>query len=336
MKVLLTGALGNVGEYALAALLAEGYEVVAFELASATTRRLAQKLDPRVHVCWGDITDPSSIGAALAGVQAVVHLAGIVPPVVARAPALARRVNVDGTASLLALMEASPTAKRLVFASSQGVFGEVQAREPPILDDAPTSPSDEYGRQKVECERMIRSSALHWTILRLAGAVPTRLLGSQHDPRVGFELSARARIEFIHPADAGVAFARAVSCEQAVGRTLNIGGGTSCQMIVHDFYSDLLGGLGIGPIPAEAFVHAEVPRCLSDWLDTTESQRLFRYQTRGLPELKRDLRAGLGLLAPVVGWLRPLVTYFYVRSSPYLKANRRRADLKPSLPGAPP
>ena len=66
--------------HTLEALLEEGHDVVAFDLESPRARKLASRLDGRVRVVWGDITDPLSIRAALDGVDAVVHLAGIVPP----------------------------------------------------------------------------------------------------------------------------------------------------------------------------------------------------------------------------------------------------------------
>jgi nucleoside-diphosphate-sugar epimerase len=138
MKVLLTGALGNVGLYAIDALLEEGHDVVAFDLESPRGRKAASGLDERVHLVWGDITDPASLGAALEGVDAVVHLAAIVAP--EKASDLARRVNVDATRSLIAQMEASATARRLVFASSHGIFGDVQDRVPPLRIDTPVSP----------------------------------------------------------------------------------------------------------------------------------------------------------------------------------------------------
>jgi nucleoside-diphosphate-sugar epimerase len=324
VKVLLTGALGNVGEYTLKALLAEGHEVVAFDLLTPDARRRAARLDSSIKVVWGNITDPSSFRAALEGVEAVIHLAGMVPPNVDRNVALSTRVNVGGTKNLIELMEASPTAKRLIFASSVGVFGDVQNREPPLRAETPVSPTDEYGRQKVASENAIRSSRLQWTILRLGAAVPTRVLGSHYDPRAGFEISADARIEFIHPADAGLAFARAAACTEAVGKILYVGGGKRCQMIALPFYNTLMDPIGIGPVPVEAFVKANHPRFTGDWLDTDESQRLLRYQSRGMDELKEDLKNGLGALVPLVRLLRPIATWFYVRSSPYLKANRQR------------
>jgi nucleoside-diphosphate-sugar epimerase len=321
MKVLLTGALGNIGSHTLHALLEEGHEVVAFDLESPRARKLAGRLDERVQVRWGDITDPGAIRAALEGVNAVVHLAAILNP--EKAPDLARRVNVDATRSLIAQMEASPTARRLVYASSQGVFGEVQDRQPPLRADTPVSPTDEYGRHKAACEEAVRSSRLQWSILRLAAAPPIRLTGYSHDPAILFEFSPDARMEFIHPADAGTAFARAVACEEAIGKILNIGGGEKCRTTHRAFCNELMNAMGIGSIPPEAFVAAEVPRFFGDWADTEESQRLLHYQKRGLSEVKADMRKDLGLIAPMIRLLQPFVTWFVVRNSPYLKKNRR-------------
>ena len=257
MKVLVTGALGNVGEYTVAALLAEGHDVVAFDVASPRARKIAAQLDERVRVVWGDITDPASLGAALEGMDAVVHLAAIIAA--EKAPDLARRVNVDATRSLIAQMEASATARRLVFASSMAIFGDVQDREPPLRVETPLAPTTEYGRHKVACEQAIRQSSLRWTILRLAVVPPTRLIGYPYDPRYMFEFSADARFEFIHPADAGAAFARALACEAAVGKILYVGGGKQCQMTHREFSNELMRAIGIGAMPAEAFVRSRDP-----------------------------------------------------------------------------
>jgi nucleoside-diphosphate-sugar epimerase len=323
MRVLLTGALGNIGSHTLDALLEEGHAVVAFDLESPTAHKRAARLDDRVQVRWGDVTDPASIRAALDGVDAVVHLAAILNP--EKAPDLARRVNVEATRSLIAQMEASSTARRLVFASSQGVFGDVQDRDPPLRVDTPVSPTDEYGRHKVACEEAIRSSRLQWSILRLAASPPIRLTGYAHDPLILFEFSPDARIEFIHPADAATAFARAVACNEAIGKILYIGGGEKCRTTHREFCNELMSAMGIGALPAEAFVRTEVRRFFGDWLDTEESERLLRYQKRGLSDLKADMGRDLGAIVPLIRLLRPVVTWYVTRSSPYLKENRRRS-----------
>jgi nucleoside-diphosphate-sugar epimerase len=320
MRVLVTGALGNIGSHTVGALLEEGHDVVAFDLESPKARKLAARQGARVRVRWGDITDPASVRAALDGVDAVVHLAAILDP--EKAPDRARRVNVDATLGLIAQMEASPTARRLVYASSQGVFGDVQDREPPLRVDTPVSPSDAYGRHKVACEEAIRQSRLQWSILRLGASPPIRLTGYSHDTRILFDFSPDARFEFVHPADAGTAFARAVTCDEAIGKILFIGGGEKCRTIHRAFCNELMNAMGIGALPAEAFVRTRVRRFFGDWLDTEESERLLHYQTRGLSELKADMRQDLGAIVPLIRLLRPLVTWFVLRASPYLKENR--------------
>jgi nucleoside-diphosphate-sugar epimerase len=321
MKVLLTGALGNIGLATMEALLVEGHDVVAFDLESRRAHKLASGFDGRAQFVWGDITNPESLRKALEGVDAVIHLAAIIPPNSERVPALARKVNLDATRSLIAHMEASPSAKRLVFASSQGVFGDVQDREPPLRVDTPVAPTDEYGHHKVACEQAIRQSRLRWSILRLSAVTPIHL--QAQDPSIMFEFSPDARFEFLHPADAGTAFARAVSCTGLLEKTVYIAGGTGCRMTYYDFINALMSAIGIGPIPSDAFVQTEPPRFFGDWVDTQESQRLLGYQQRGLNEQLEDMKRAFGMLVPVIRLVRPLATWFVVRSSAHLKENRR-------------
>jgi nucleoside-diphosphate-sugar epimerase len=303
-------------------LLDEGHDVVGFDLDSRRARDLASGFDGRAQFVWGDITDPESLRHALGGVDAVVHLAAIIPPYSDKAPELANKVNLDATLDLIAQMEASSTAKRLVFASSQGIFGDVQDREPPLRVDTPVSPTDEYGRQKVACEDAIRRSGLRWSILRLSAVSPLHL--QAQDPSIMFEISPDARFEFLHPADAGTAFARAVACDAAIGRILNIAGGENCRMTYYDFVNALMGVMGIGPLPVDAFVRQRPARYFGDWADTAESQRLLQYQQRGLDAQLDDMKTDFGAKRHLVRLVRPLATWFVVRSSAYLKQNRRR------------
>jgi nucleoside-diphosphate-sugar epimerase len=114
--------MGNIGFSTLEALLAEGHDVVAFDLESRRAQKLSSSLDSRGEVIWGDVTDPESLEGALDGVRAVIHLAAIIPPYTDRAPDLARRVNVDATRNLIALMEASPTCEQAIIRGCSGAF----------------------------------------------------------------------------------------------------------------------------------------------------------------------------------------------------------------------
>ena len=170
-------------------------------------------------------------------------------------------------------MEASPTAKRLVFASSMGIFGDVQDREPPLRVDTPVSPTDEYGRHKVACEQAIRQSRLQWSILRLAAVTPIHL--QAQDPSIMFEFSPDARFEFLHPADAGTAFARAVACAESIGKTLYIAGGAKLPhdlLRIHQRTDECDRNR---PHADRRLRATKPPRFFGDWVDTEESQRLL-------------------------------------------------------------
>ena len=79
-------------------------------------------------------------------------------------------------------------------------------------------------------------------------------------------------------------------------------------MTHREFSNELMRAIGIGAMPAEAFVRSRISHFLGDWVDTEESQWLPQYQRRGLAELKTDMRRDLGVLAPLVRLLRPLAT----------------------------
>lgn len=309
--VLVTGAFGNVGSSTLRHLLAAGHRVVAVDLESPRTSKIAAGFGASVQVVWGNICDPALWPRALDGVDAVVHLAALMPPGTERAPEAAKAVNLTATAGLVRAMEASPTARRLVFASSMTVAGHEQHRRtPPLRVDEPPQPADVYGRTKADCERLIQSSALRWSILRLAVCPPAAL--SRKD--VGgfdniFETSASGRIELVHTDDAGLAFANAASCDEAIGRILFVGGGERCRSQVLAFYDRMFTTMGLQPLDPR-LLRPGPPRFFGDWLDTRESQRLLRFQRHGLDDILAEMRATLGpgrwvlkALAPVISWL---------------------------------
>jgi nucleoside-diphosphate-sugar epimerase len=171
------------------------------------------------------------------------------------------------------------------------------------------------------CEKAIQQSRLQWSILRLAAVTPIHL--QAQDPSIMFEFSPDARFEFLHPADAGTAFARAVAGAESIEKVLYIAGGEGCRMTYYDFTNALMTAIGIGPIPIDAFVRREPARFFGDWVDTEESQRLLQYQKRGLNEQLEDMKKDFGMLVPIIRLVRPLATWFVIRSSAYRKENRR-------------
>jgi Nucleoside-diphosphate-sugar epimerases len=83
MKVLLTGAFGNIGQSAIEALVDQGDQVRCFDLKTRRNVKIFKKLKKKykdsVEVFWGDITKEEDIERALKGTEVVVHLAFIYP-----------------------------------------------------------------------------------------------------------------------------------------------------------------------------------------------------------------------------------------------------------------
>jgi UDP-glucose 4-epimerase len=315
MKVLVTGATGNIGSHAVEALLAMGGQQV---------RALCH--DPplkawgaRVEVVRGDLTRPETLGAAVRGVDRVLHLAFVIPPACLEKPAEARRVNVDGTRALLDAVKREAPQAKFLFASTLDVFGRTQHLPPPRRLSDPVSATDAYTEHKLACEAMVRASGLEWGIFRYAD-VP--MIALRSPVPIMFEIPLAQRMETLHPCDAGDVSAKGVTRDETWGKTWLIGGGPRCQVIYGDYLAKFLAAMELGPpLPAEAF--STQPYC-TDWLDTEESQRVFDYQRRGFEDIVADVAALLGWKRRFARLSQPIVRKYMLGLSPYWK--KRRSD----------
>jgi nucleoside-diphosphate-sugar epimerase len=317
--VLITGAFGNIGSRVVRHLLVAGHRVVAVDLKTPRAETIAASFGTAIEVVWGNICDANLWSSALSGVDAVIHLAAVIPPVADRNPELTIAVNQTATLELLKCMEASPTAKRLIFASSMTVAGHEQHRRtPPLKTDEEPQPSDLYGKTKAECERHIQASTLRWSILRIAACPPTEISLSSDSSAIDvlFATSPNGRIEVIHNDDAALAFANAVNCDAAVGKILFIGGGARCQRYTLEFYNRIFAAMGFGPLKPEAFRPGPL-YFYGDWLDTDESQKLLAYQRHGVDDIFLALKASAGYKRWLLKIIAPLINSFLERRSPY-------------------
>ncbi|MGF1426723.1 NAD-dependent epimerase/dehydratase family protein [Kitasatospora sp. LaBMicrA B282] len=139
--VLLTGAAGLVGGFLRASLPKYGYALRLFD-------RLPVAGEPAA--CTGDLLDPEALAAAVAGVDAVVHLAAI--PTEAAFPDILA-ANIDGTYRLYEAVRAAGV-RRVVLASSNHAvgFGERPADGGLLRIDTPHRPDTYYGLSKCFAE----------------------------------------------------------------------------------------------------------------------------------------------------------------------------------------
>jgi len=320
MKVLLTGAFGNIGESTLLALLCKNYEIRCFDLHTDRNEKISKKLGKKVNfeTTWGDIREISDVRTAVDDVDGIIHLAGIIPPLSELKPDLAKSVNIEGTRNIITAAEENENKPKLIFASSVSTYGPTMHLQPPRTSDEPLNPTDVYTGTKVECEKIIKESNLPWTILRFT-AVPPVELNSDIDSII-FEIPLDQRIEFAHTRDVGIACANAVEAD-TIGKTLLIGGGQPCQMIQREFVSRIFKGMGIGMLPDSAFKVATKPEdyFYTDWLDTTESQHLLQYQKRSFQDYIDEMKAQLGVMKYVAKLFKGQAQKRLLKISPYYK-----------------
>lgn len=151
-SVLLTGGTGFLGSSVARALIARGHAVTVLARPEAP-RKVLDGLP--VAFQPGDLTDPPSLSAALAGCDALVHCAAdyriFVPD-----PARMFAVNVEGTR---AIMQAALRAglSRIVHVSSVATLKPRPDGSPATEEDAarPEEAIGPYKRSKTEAERLV-------------------------------------------------------------------------------------------------------------------------------------------------------------------------------------
>lgn len=321
MRVLLTGAFGNIGVSALDALLEREHRVRCFDIRTKTTEDAARQFGDDIEVVWGDLRHPEAVVKAVTDQDVVIHLGFIIPKLSTSgvesesAPDLAWDVNVRGTLNVLDALRAQPTRPRLIFASSYHVYGLTQELSPPRTVDDPVHPVEHYARHKVACEWLVKASGLEWTILRFSATLPISL---RLDPYM-FEIPLANRMEFVHTRDVGVALANAVTSEGVWGKTLLIGGGPACQLTYGEIVEGVMQTMGIGMLPEEAFGSEPFA---TDWVDSSESERLLQYQRRTFQDYLRDMRELLGAKHILLRLFRPVVRLWLLRKSVFWRAKR--------------
>jgi UDP-glucose 4-epimerase len=150
MNALVTGGAGFIGSNLVQGLLAEGHAVTLLDNFSSGYRSNLTDLSG-AHLIEGDIRDATTVGKAMAGMEAVFHLAASVGN--QRSidnPILDAEINVIGT---IRLLEAARRAgvRKFVTSSSAGIFGELKTL--PIREDHPVEPDSPYGASKLCAEK---------------------------------------------------------------------------------------------------------------------------------------------------------------------------------------
>jgi len=156
MRIFLTGATGFVGHHVARALAAEGAELRLMVRKSSNLANL-EGISGETHL--GDLAEPESYRSALAGCDAVVHVAADYRLWI-RDPGAMYRANVDGTRDLLRLAREAGV-RRVVYTSSVATM-HFRMDGIVVNEDTPVSLADmvgHYKRSKFMAEQQAMAAA---------------------------------------------------------------------------------------------------------------------------------------------------------------------------------
>ena len=155
--ILLTGAAGFIGSHTADQLLAANHTVTGVDnFRTGRKENLnAARASGRFSLHEIDVTSPSDFGALVARLRpdAIIHLAALVSVQESITdPALNFALNVEAT-HVVAEAARQNGVKRIVFASSAAVYGEVT--DLPVQEQSPKRPISPYGAAKLASEALL-------------------------------------------------------------------------------------------------------------------------------------------------------------------------------------
>lgn len=219
-RVAVTGASGFVGGYIVRELLGRGFDPVC--LARDEERllhRLPKGAEDRVEIVRGDLFNRRAMQRTLEGVDAAIHLVGIILETVRQS---FRRVHVEGTRAMVDAAKETGV-RRYIHMSALG-------SRPGAIST--------YHRTKYEAEEIVRGSGLDWTIFR-----PSVIHGPEgefmrlmkafskprpwHGPAVlgmPYFGGGQSKLQPVSVRDVAFCFVAAIDLPETIGQTYALGG----------------------------------------------------------------------------------------------------------------
>jgi len=272
VKVLVTGGAGRLGYSVSKQLVEKGYSVRVFDLPQVEWGHVEEL---GAEAFKGDITDLASVAGACYDVEAVVHLAALLPPRSESNRELTMKVNVHGTENILKSISRDTP---IVLTSSISTYGVTAQARSPIKETYPQTAHNNYSESKINAEKFVRVTGNPTSILRIA---PISVADLVELPDV-IPYRGDQRVEFVFVEDAASAIVNSLEvCDKR--EAYNIAGGMSWQITgveyIDRFYSAL--GVEVESVFSEEYTAV-------DWYDTEKSAPLG-YQRTSFNQLERRL-----------------------------------------------
>jgi len=327
MRILITGAFGNVGKAVIEEAYRRDHEVIVLEVDNKKNRKTARKYQNKIkHVNFGDIRNFEDIKKVVQECDAVIHLAAIIPPLSKKHRELTMDVNYGGTVNLVNAIKETKQKTPFVFTSSASVMGPTQLQEKLVSRNDPLVITGNYEESKIKCEEFLKENADNYLIFRLAGVLPTfsvlSIMSSFALMEEIFDMHPDMRLEMIMAADVATALVAGAeklkTCKTTKNQAYILGGGekNGWQLRGKEFLSRLLGSLSL-PVPDQKYFTQDINSYHLDWYDTKVAQQEFDFQNHSLEDYFKQIKKTFRLFRlPIILFQKTIIKRL-VKMSPY-------------------
>lgn len=241
-SVLVTGADGFIGSHLVEELIISGYKVTAFVQYNSFNSwgwldNCKPELKGKFTVVAGDVRDPHGVKNAMAGCDAVVHLAALISiPFSYNSPDSYVDTNIKGTLNVLQAAK-ELKIKRMIHTSTSEVYGT--ARIVPITEEHPLQGQSPYSATKIAADQLaysfFKSFGLPVVTLRpfntygprqsaraVIPAIITQIASGAQEIQLGALNPTR---DFSYIQDTVRGFVTALGSNKGIGEVVNLGSG---------------------------------------------------------------------------------------------------------------
>ena len=327
MKILITGAFGNIGKAVIEEANNRQHEITVFEISNKKTQEDAQQYRNKIKdVFYGDIRNYEDVRKAVQETEAVIHLAAIIPPVSKKRRELTIDVNYGGTVNLINAIKETKRSIPFIFTSSASVMGPTQLQDRLVNRNDPLVITGNYEESKIKCEEYLKNNADNYLVFRLAGVLPTLSIRSIKVifPLLEeiFDMHRDMRLEMITAED--VATALVTGAEKLGSGTTPkdqayiLGGGkkNGWQLRGGEFLSRFFGCMSL-PLPDQRYFTKDINNYHLDWYDTREAQSEFCFQNHSIEEYLDNLRKTFGPFKFPAKLAQRIIIKELAKKSPY-------------------
>lgn len=266
MKVLLTGADGFIGSHLAERLVRDGHDVRAIVVYNSLDSwgwldTVPAEVTSQMEILPGDIRDPALMMSAVAGCDAVLHLAALIAiPYSYVAPDLYVQTNIQGTLNLLNAARAAEVS-RFIHTSTSEVYGT--ARYVPMDEGHPLQGQSPYSASKIGADQMVNSFYTSFGLPAVTirpfntfgprqsarAVIPTiisQLAAGKREVQLGALSPTR---DFTYVSDTVGGFAAALGSTAGAGEVINLGAGF--EISIGDTFTSIAEVMGVDATAVE-------------------------------------------------------------------------------------